>query len=320
MNAYETHLMERVDRWVNAHAQAMAQDVMELVRYRSVSEKNADVKPYGRACRDVVDRAAAMCAGYGFNVRNHDYRSCTALLKGNTDEQIGIFGHLDVVPEGNDWTFPPFEPFVRDGYIAGRGTSDNKGPAVAALYAMRCLRELNVALNHSVLLFLGAAEEVGMDDVVHYIENNKAPKFSFTPDSMYSVCYGEKGVLNARFARDVAGGNLVAFNGGHVTNSVADRAVAVISGFSLTDVQKAVAGYGDITAREAEDNNGGTKGLGRCVELTAVGVARHAAFPEGSVNAIQRLALALSEQGLVTGAALGAMQFIAGALADNWGT
>ena len=309
MNTNESQLSEKIACWVGAHAGEFADDAIKLIGIRSVSDKNADVKPYGQGCRDVLDCAAGICAGYGFPVRINGYRSCTAVMQGKTDEQIGIFGHLDVVPEGSGWSFPPYEPCVKDGHLTGRGSSDNKGPCVAALYAMRCLNELDIKLKHGVLLFLGAAEETGMDDISHYLEKNPAPKFSFTPDCGYSVCHGEKGILIARFARDIAGGNLAAFHGGQATNIVPDSAEAVITGFSLDEVQNALSGLDNLAARELPDG----------VAVSSAGVARHAADPDGSVNAIRQLASALSERGLVTGPALEAMRFIASAFEDNWG-
>lgn len=310
MNTQEQQLMQKVDAWVDAHKDAFVEDVKKLVAVKSVSVSDTDVKPFGQGCRNVVEAAMKMCEEYGFPAKNHEYYCCTALSKGKTDKTIGIFGHLDVVPEGNDWSADPYTPYVKDGYIIGRGSGDNKGPVVASLYTMRCLKELGIELDHNLLLFMGCAEETGMGDVKYYLENNPAPDFSYTPDSMYSVCHGEKGVLQAQFSRDIAGGNLVSFKGGQITNAVADRAEAVLSGVNLADAQKALEGYDNISAA-ADGGN---------VKVVAIGTAAHAAFPEGSVNAIWTLAKALSEQKLVTGPALEAMSFITAAFVDNYGT
>jgi acetylornithine deacetylase/succinyl-diaminopimelate desuccinylase-like protein len=50
-----------------------------------------------------------------------------------------IYGHYDVVaPEPLDaWRTPPFQPVVRDGFLCGRGASDDKGPIVCQLEALR---------------------------------------------------------------------------------------------------------------------------------------------------------------------------------------
>lgn len=65
---------------------------------------------------------------------------------GEGEETLGILGHIDVVPEGNNWTHPPFSGKIIDGKVYGRGASDNKGPVIACLYAMKCLKDLNVKL------------------------------------------------------------------------------------------------------------------------------------------------------------------------------
>jgi succinyl-diaminopimelate desuccinylase len=310
MTSEEKALMDRAGEWIEAHAGGLVEDIKKLASIKSVCDRNEAVKPYGQGCRNVIDAAMALCAQYGLSARNHEYYCCSVLVPGRTSEQIGIFGHLDVVPEGNGWSADPYTPYVKDGFIIGRGTADNKGPVVTSLYVLRCLRDLGVSLKHSVMFFMGCAEETGMDDVAYFLARNRAPEFSYTPDAPYSVCYGEKGVLQAQFSRDLAGGNLLDFKGGQVTNAVADRASALLGGVSLEKAQKALAGYKEISA-EAE---------GGLVRVNSIGVAAHAAFAEESVNAIRILALALSEQKLITGPALEAMSFIASAFADIYGT
>ncbi|MDR1249495.1 MAG: M20/M25/M40 family metallo-hydrolase, partial [Treponema sp.] len=241
MTGEEKALMDRADEWIEAHADDLVEDVKKLTSIKSVCLRDEGVKPYGQGCRNVVDAAMALCARYGLSARNHDYYCCSAILPGKTPEQIGIFGHLDVVPEGNDWSADPYTPYVKDGFIIGRGAADNKGPVVTSLYVLRCLRDLGVSLTHSLMLFMGCAEETGMDDVAYFLARNQAPKFSYTPDAPYSVCYGEKGVLQAQFSRDLAGGNLLEFKGGQVTNAVADRASALLEGIPLEKAKEAAA-------------------------------------------------------------------------------
>lgn len=309
MRATDARLSARIDGWAAAHAGEMVRDVQELVSIRSVSAVGTGAGPYGQGCRDALDAAAAMCGRYGFASKNHKYRCCTVTISGNTERQIGIFGHLDVVPEGNGWTQDPYAPYVRDGYIVGRGTADDKGPLVASLFALRCLRDLDIRLDHSLLLFMGCAEEAGMTDVTYYLDRNAAPAFSFTPDAMYSVCHGEKGILRVCFSRDISGGNLLDFHGGQATNTVADQAQALLSGICLKEARTLLSSYDAINVLQDE---------GR-IRIEARGIAAHAAFPEGSLNAIWLLAKALSEQRLVFGSALEAMEFLASALADHHG-
>ena len=56
----------------------------------------------------------------------------------------------------------------KDGKIYGRGTADDKGPAIAALYAMRAVKELGIPVKKNVRLILGTDEECGSSDIRHY--------------------------------------------------------------------------------------------------------------------------------------------------------
>lgn len=310
MENIDRQIAEKIKNWAVLHTDEMVEDIKKLVSIKSVCTFDKDVPPYGQGCRDVLDTASAMCAHYGLTVSNLDYHCCIAKMKGTLNEEIGLFAHLDVVPEGNDWLRPPYEPYVENGHIIGRGTSDNKGPLVAALYAIRCLKDVGVNLKHALMLFMGCAEEAGMSDIQYYLAHQKAPVFSFTPDAMYSVCHGEKGILNIQFSRDISDGNIVDFHGGQANNSVADSAEAFLSGVCFEHAVSILSSYEHIHVTQ--------KGDFVCVK--AKGIAAHAAFPENSLNAIWLLAKVLSEQKLAHGSALEAMRFLAQALAGHDGT
>ena len=85
----------------------------------------------------VLDKALEIGKQMGFETENHDYRCGSILMPGRTGQEIGIFVHLDVVHEGNGWTTEPYKPVIKDGWLYGRGSADNKGPAAAALYSMK---------------------------------------------------------------------------------------------------------------------------------------------------------------------------------------
>ncbi len=54
---------------------------------------------------------------------------------GFSDEMLAILVHIDVVPKGDGWTMDAFAGIEHDGKIYGRGAIDNKGPAIASLFA-----------------------------------------------------------------------------------------------------------------------------------------------------------------------------------------
>ena len=301
---------EAVRAWARDHEHEMVEDVMRLVRIPSVSESGGPPQaPYGEACARVLDEGLSMCHEYGLETKDIDRQCGIAVWKGQTDKTIGIFGHLDVVPAGGGWDTPPYEPVVSHGYILGRGASDNKGPSVAALYAIRCLREQGARLKHSIQLYLGCNEEDGMADVQYFTAPEPQPVFSLVPDVSFPVCCGEKGTLTADLVCDISGSNLLEFSGGVASNSVPDSAWAVLNGLSCRDVQALAEQCGDITCRREGD----------CVRLDASGIAGHAAFPEGTENAIQKLADFLWRHHLATGAAERAVKFLSEAFSDAYG-
>ena len=138
----------------------------------------------------------ALCSRMGFEAQiNHD-GSYALMHHGEGKKSIGIFGHLDVVPEGNDWRLTePFEPLEREGHLIGRGVSDNKGGVVAGLYAIAALRELGAPIKSRLTLFMGTDEESGMEDVQLFAREQQMPDFSLVPDTEFPVCHGEKGIF-----------------------------------------------------------------------------------------------------------------------------
>ena len=136
---------EQIHAWFEEHAQEMLLSLQELVRIPSVAGEPAPGAPYGREVARALDAALAMADRFGFETKNYDYRIGEARLPGTTGKSAGMIAHLDVVPVGDGWTFPPFEAHVdENGYIVGRGVDDDKEGAVIALYVMRCIRELGL--------------------------------------------------------------------------------------------------------------------------------------------------------------------------------
>ena len=104
---------------------------------------------------------------------------------GEGKEIIGIAGHLDIVPVGGDWTHDPFVLTREGDYVYGRGTTDDKGPVLEALYAMKLLRDSGVKLNKRVRLIMGCNEETGSKCMAHYNEVEDELSCVFTPDANF---------------------------------------------------------------------------------------------------------------------------------------
>jgi acetylornithine deacetylase/succinyl-diaminopimelate desuccinylase-like protein len=87
-----------------------------------------------------------------------------------------FYCHLDTVPAGDlgRWSFDPFAPFVRDGYVWGRGTADSKGGPTAILWAIKLLRELGIPLQVSPVIALTTDEEIGPYSGLMYLTDSGA--------------------------------------------------------------------------------------------------------------------------------------------------
>lgn len=277
MNKYE-----QLCQYIDEEKDNLIKDLMTISAIESVSNADSDVKPFGQGCRDVLDTMLAIGERDGFEAKNYEYYAGSIKWDNGKAEDIGLLAHLDVVPAGNDWTVcQPYQPTIKDGYLFGRGTGDNKSAAIASLYIMKAFRKYNVELNHNVKLLLGTDEEVGMRDMKYYTSHYQTPKFTFVPDAGLPGVAGEFGRLRYLLkANNKLSEDFVDLYAGTAFNIIPNKAVAVLS--KNTSIK-----YQDLPAEiEVKDN-------GETVEVTAFGLTCHAAFPEGGKNAIKVLTSAL---------------------------
>lgn len=292
--------------WLAENVDSMVQDIIKVVNIKSVSIPDSSPYPYGDGCKKVLDKALEIAGGMGFEVKNHDDYCGTALLKGESDDQLGLFGHLDVVPEGTNWDHDPYDAIVKDGAIFGRGSFDNKGPAIASLYVAKYIKDSNIKLKHSLLVYLGLSEEKGMGDVIYYLQHNPMPKFSIVPDAPFPVCTGEKGIL----ALDIigsAGSKLLEMRAAEVPNMVPPTAYAVLK-VGCEEAKDALKGYTDGTFT--------IEPVGDDTKISAGGRAGHAAWPELAESALAKLFKALRESGLLDEQGQKSVSFFADILSD----
>ncbi|MBR5485122.1 MAG: Sapep family Mn(2+)-dependent dipeptidase [Oscillospiraceae bacterium] len=293
-------ILAQVNAFLAENKENIIQDIADVVAVRSVSEKNTNCPPFGEGCREVLDIFLNKANAMGLSTKDYD-GYCGTVEIGSGEKEIGIFAHLDVVPEGNGWLRDPFKATIEDGYIFGRGVMDDKGPAVAGLYTLKCLHDLGFNLKNRVRLFAGLSEETGMECIDYYLTKEKASDFAFTPDADFPVCIGEKGILGILLESEKTSGNIVDFYGGAVSNMVADRATVVL--------KKGVAVPALDDRFDVEETADGTK-------ITAKGVSSHAAYPAKGINAIHMLAKMLIENGLVSDSEKTALNDIVSILND----
>lgn len=286
-------IKEKIVTYMEAHRQEMVEDICALCRINSEKMPYQSGKPYGEGAFQALERALSMAEDYGFLIKNYDNYVGTADLN-DGEACLDILAHLDVVPAGEGWEVTePFEPVEKDGKLYGRGTADDKGPAVAALYAMRAVKELGFPTERNCRLILGTDEECGSSDIVHYYEKEKEAPMTFSPDGEFPVVNIEKGRLAGNFTREFAASKalprLLSVNAGIKVNVVPGKASASAQGLDLSDLC-------DL-AREMEGELGvefEIKADEDVSYITAVGKGAHASTPQEGTNALTALLVLLT--------------------------
>ena len=289
--AYEKEIHE----FIESHRDEMISDLFDLMRIDSERGEAKEGKPYGDGPAEALDKGCEILTKYGFDVKNYDNHVITGDF-GPEKRQLDILAHLDVVPAGDGWTeTKPFEPVEKDGFIYGRGCSDDKGPAVSAIYALRAIKELNIPLKKGVRLILGSDEECGSDDVAYYYTKEEAAPMSFSPDASWPLINIEKGGLQAEFTADYKTTEktpcVVSVTGGVKINVAPGKADATVKGLDFTDEVQNIIGETAVETgvtfqvRFNED----------LMLIHAIGETVHASTPENGKNAITALVYLLSK-------------------------
>ena len=186
-----------IRKWIQDKMPDLVEDLKRICRIPSVAQvKDAEVPPYGQACKEVLEEMLLLGRENGFQTYNYDDYVGRITYAGKSEKNIGIWSHLDVVEEGSDWDYSAFDPIVKDGYFIARGCQDNKSSAIIALYALKYMKEHNILPQHTMEVYLGTCEEQGMYDIDYFLEHYQAPALSLVPDSGFPVCLGERGSFN----------------------------------------------------------------------------------------------------------------------------
>lgn len=198
----EREMHRRIQEFFREHRQEFLEDVIEFIRIPSVAGPAEEGAPFGRENARILELAERKAEAFGLcgRVLEH-YVTAVDLFSGGRETQLDILAHLDVVPAGEGWTVTgPFEPVIKDGKLYGRGSSDDKGPAVAALYAMRAVKELKLPLSKNARLILGADEETACRDIKYYYGKYSEAPCSFSPDAEYPLINVEMGGLYTEYS------------------------------------------------------------------------------------------------------------------------
>ena len=282
---------QKVYELIEGYREAYIDTLRRWVRIPSVKGEAAEGAPFGREVRTMLDTAMADAREMGFDVRNFDGYACDVTM-GGAEEKIAVLGHLDVVPVGDGWTKPPFEGLIENGRIYGRGTNDDKGPALAALFAMKAIREAGIPLKKSIRLILGCDEESGWEDMEYYGAHEQIPDIGFSPDASFPLINTEKGMLGLELRAPAAAAGLKileAATGDRVNVIPGECRVLAEGGEEMAARVKAYAQRTGLPYTAEVTDRG--------VWLKATGIPGHSAYPEGKRNAIGMMLLLLRELG-----------------------
>jgi succinyl-diaminopimelate desuccinylase len=264
-------------------------DTQAFLKIKSVLDEDtkSEVAPFGEGINDAFLHLLQLGDASGFVIKNLDGYAGHIELKGSSEDVVGVLCHVDVVPEGDGWTSDPYGAEIRDGKIFARGALDDKGPTIAAFYAMKIVKELGLSLTKNVRMIIGTDEESEWRCVDHYFKHEKMPLMGFAPDADFPIIFAEKGIIDATliqtstFENEQGNAVLQTFHSGRRFNMVPDFAEA---SFTIKSDQTAVSEL--FTDYITQANVKGTSKVeADLITLTIEGISAHAMEPNNGVNA-----------------------------------
>ncbi len=273
----------------------IVRDLGTLVAVPSVCGPAEAGMPFGRESARALGTILGMAKHLGLTVRNVGNYAGHAEY-GQGSETAAVVTHVDVVPAGTGWHTDPFAMTRRGNLLFGRGTADDKGAAVVALYCLKALKDEKVTGKRKIRAIFGAGEEIASNDLEMYFAQEPMPVMAFTPDSEYGICNREKGIMRVDFSGGEKTSPVVrSFTAGAVVNAVPDSAETVLacSAEKAAELeQNAKSAEGDFQVTALPD---GAKAVSK-------GKASHAMQPQAGFNAathlVRLLARTFSEEEL----------------------
>lgn len=250
----------------------LLKDLNTLIGFESVATEKPE--ECSKALEFILKRAEdfGLCSEMVTDISGH-------ITLGDGEKLCGVLTHLDVVPAGNGWSKKPFALTDEDGRLYGRGIADDKGAALVALYCLRALKESGTEGRNTLRAIYGTTEECGMADMEGYFEKMPLPDYSFTPDSDYGICYGEKGILQLKVSTPINDATMVSqLHSGTVVNAVPDLAYAIVDSSNYEEQTLTRLAYASSEKYEIRYTIDG-------LMLVCRGNAAHACEPDKGKNA-----------------------------------
>ena len=289
-----------IDNYIEKHKEELIQKTQELIQIPSVISHSDNPKhPFGESIHDALEYMLKLGNRLGFRTKNID-GYCGYIEFGEGEELIGIIGHLDVVPEGEDWKYPPFSATISDNKIYGRGAIDDKGPVMSSLFAMKAVME-TCHVHKRVRLILGLNEENDWKCIDYYKKQEESPTIGFSPDADFPCIYSEKAILTSYLKmdyspfleKDIVIKEINTYD--NPINVVPKMCSILLKINSQKIVMKDFIKNLKDTIEQTHFEIDIYKIDEEEIKLTSYGVPSHAAHPDLGVNSISQLIVVLSK-------------------------
>ncbi len=278
--------------YIDSEKELLLKDLAEMIKIPSKLEGYDNPEyPFGKNIDNALNAFLKIGEKLGFKTKNID-KHCGYIEFGEGEEMVGIVGHLDVVPEGEGWTYPPYELTIKDGNVYGRGTIDDKGPMMAALYAMKAVME-KAEVHKRVRLIIGLNEENDWRGIEYYKEHEELPTVGFSPDADFPCIYSEKALLTVYTEEDYTENPIIKIKGIDCKNNrinVVPKYCAV----KLEVTEKISEELKKMLITKIEDDISFTR-IQNEFYIETRGIQAHAAHPDLGVNAVSKMVLLLNE-------------------------
>ena len=250
----------------------------ELISFKSCNQTATENAPFGLENKKALEFFLNTANQMGFETKNYDNYIGEVIF--GEGQEIGIIGHLDVVPIGLGWESDPFTLTEKEDKLYARGISDDKAPLLSCLFALKELKESGISPKRKFRLIAGCDEETGWRDVAYLKTKTTLPEYGFSPDGNFPLSYAEKGMYEITFTVPVSF-SIKSIKGGTVVNAVCDYAQASVSDNFVED--DLIKKYG----LSLKNDN----------VIESFGKAAHGSTPHLGKNAIKPLLEYLCEKG-----------------------
>ena len=263
---------------MSVYTDEIKKKISQIVRFPSYQQPAENGMPFGVPAAEALSYFLGLAKTMGFETHNYDNYAGEVIF--GEGEEFAVLAHLDVVPAGSGWTHEPFggEIDKENARIWGRGTMDDKGPAIIMLYCLKALKDEGFKPNRKIKLILGCNEETGWACMDHYKKVAHMPEEGISPDADFPVIYAEKGILHIKLKFTVKGAKFAELTGGERANMVCDLCTA-----------SADASFGDPEKFGLKLEGG---------KVVSRGKSAHGSTPDEGVNAIEPMLRYLKLDGI----------------------